>query len=677
MLYWYNAPECVVRAACHPSGEEVGDVQWSRSAKNKGAGGEQAEPPRQSQPFELPMLPDLDDPTLVRQQSPQRRITAAPNLAGTLGGDGLLSRATNSMPAVSAAPAAASAGKASLPPASASRAGSQPSHPSADDSGGTLPPRAPTLTARLRAIQPPDVARQAVSELGVLARELATLPVSLESTGLVRTHQASYFEAIRGYQGLARQAWQAVAEERLEQSGADPEYRQRAIIVARRITQLQQECRTAGENEDFKLAQRTSLLWRRRVALVSSGLRVWQDRLAPTPDPREMGRGLFLLRGYLGLATAGSLELLLLVMLQGAAVAALSFLSLGLVLLLLVALLYGTVASITGLSIGAFSVAVAWALLFLGTHGPAPLSLLLGASVFSITRSTRNEQPGSRIVAILLRVWWLVIGFLGLFAIIGGLVIGGAFVGVSGVLAQPDDLQQSIALAGGIVTYASVLPAAIALVSLALLGLPVLLLTIIRFSVDFAGGPSWVPLARRAGLELALMVHASVTAALIVGLWLGITALGWQQFAIVGLSLQELGNVSTALTPRGIILLVMLLLPYLLLIDLPFRIGMRRWRHAWLADLAGRRADVESHVRRLSVTDPRSGMQDTSEENLRAMQYDLVLIQFYRDKMEEAERTTGAPFSVRRMLVALVIAIVAALLLDVGATLLIHLLNLA
>ncbi len=664
------------------AGEEVAAVQWSRSAKNKGAGGDQAEPQRQSQQFELPKLPDLaradNDATLVRQQSSQRRVTAAPNLAGTLGGDGLLSRATNSMPAV-AASAVTPTGRASLPPASAPRSGSQPSQPSQPpaDAPGTLPPRAPTLTARLRAIQPPDVARQAVSELGVLGREIAILPASLESAGLVRTHQASYFEAIRGYQGLARQAWQAVAEERLEQSGADPEYRQRAIIVARRITQLQQECRAASGNEAFKLPQYTSFLWRRRVALVSSGLRVWQDRLAPTPDPREMGRGLFLLRGYLGLATAGSLELLLLVMLQGAAVAALSFLSVGLVLLLAFALLNGAIASITGLSIGTFALGVAWALLFLGTRGPAPLSLLLGASVFSITHSTRNEHLGSRVIAVLLRVWWLVIGFLGLFAIIGGLVIGGAFVGMSGALTQPADFQQGIFLAGSILTYASVLPAAVALVSLALLGLPVLVLAVIRFCIDFASSPSWVPMARRAGLELALMVQASATAALIVLLWLGINAVGWQKPDIVGLSLPELGNVSTALTPRGIILLLALMLPYLLLIDLPFRLGMRRWRRAWLADLAGRRADVESHVRRLSVTDPRSGMQDTSEENLRAMQYDLVLIQFYRDKMEEAERTTAAPFSIRRVLAALVIAVVTALLLDAGATLLTHLLNLA
>src|SRR5262249_17168571 len=48
--------------------------------------------------------------------------------------------------------------------------------------------REPTLTARARSVQAPDVARQAISELGVLARELATLPEQLEQRGLTRVY---------------------------------------------------------------------------------------------------------------------------------------------------------------------------------------------------------------------------------------------------------------------------------------------------------------------------------------------------------------------------------------------------------------------------------------------------------------------------------------------------------
>ena len=65
--------------------------------------------------------------------------------------------------------------------------------------------------------------------------------------------------------------------------------------------------------------------------------------------------------------------------------------------------------------------------------------------------------------------------------------------------------------------------------------------------------------------------------------------------------------------------------------------------------------------------DPRSGNQDTSEENLRAMQYDLVLLQFYQGKIDETERTGDAPFRLRALLVAFVVIALCALLLDAGA----------
>src|SRR5579884_3248501 len=205
--------------------------------------------------------------------------------------------------------------------------------------------REPTLTARIRAVQPPDVARQAISELGVIARELAALPDALEESGLARTHSAAYFSAVDDYQRLARLAWEAVAEERLEQSGADPEYRQRAILVARRIGQLQQECRAATQNDQFQLPRRRPAFWRRRIRLVRSGLRAFQERLTPTPDPLPMGRGLFLLRGSLGLAASGGLGLFLLDLLVGGTLTLLAIATLGLVLLLAGALAAGIAAA--------------------------------------------------------------------------------------------------------------------------------------------------------------------------------------------------------------------------------------------------------------------------------------------------------------------------------------------
>ncbi|HEV2404846.1 MAG TPA: hypothetical protein VGR88_05310, partial [Ktedonobacterales bacterium] len=146
-----------------------------------------------------------------------------------------------------------------------------------------------------------------------------------------------------------------------------------------------------------------------------------------------------------------------------------------------------------------------------------------------------------------------------------------------------------------------------------------------------------------------------------VGAWIASTGLGWQRSPWLDI---YAGNLHGVISARGVALLLALTLPYLALIAIPYMVGTSRWRRAWLSDLTARRADVESHVRRLSVSDPRSGAQDTSEENLRAMQYDLVLLQFYRDKIDEAHRTRRSPYRLSRALLTLLAAVAIAFLLD-------------
>ncbi len=546
-----------------------------------------------------------------------------------------------------------------------------PARASAPQSSAPLA-RTPTLTQQMRTMQPPDVARQAMSELGVLARELATLPELLEVSGLARTHRRGYFEATQAYLGLARQAWESVAEERLEQSGAEPEYRQRAIAVARRVGQMQQECRAASDNEHFPLPRKSPLLWSRRVALVGKGLRAWQARLAPTPDPREMGTGLFLLRGYLGLANAGTLDLLLLDLLTSGALVLLGLLGAGLLILLGGTLAGGSELPVAGVAGAALATALVWGLLLLlAVRGPVPLGVLLGAAVFSPGRTSRHGQPGAPFVAGLLRAWWLLTGIVGAVALLFGLGLGGALVGVREPFPPVADVAQGAALAGSLLTLTTLPAATASLGALVLLALPVLFVTMLRFAAEVAGSPSWVPGARRYALPPALTLLAPLTCLTLVGAWLGSDAAGWQQITFAGLAV---GGMRLALTLRSLLVLLALALPYLLLLDLPYRIGMLRWRRAWLGDLSARRADVESHVRRLSVSDPRSGAQDTSEENLRAMQYDLVLLQFYRDKIAEAEHTPSAPFTLAGSVIALAVAVVGAAALDSLGTALVGLL---
>jgi hypothetical protein len=198
----------------------------------------------------------------------------------------------------------------------------------------------------------------------------------------------------------------------------------------------------------------------------------------------------------------------------------------------------------------------------------------------------------------------------------------------------------------------------------------VFLVTCLRSAAEMAGSPSWVPPARCYAVQPALVVETILTSALVVTAWIITTLFGLENILLVTV---PVGTHNVTISLRSVVLVLALLLPYILLLDLPYRRGMKGWQRSWVGDLTTRRADVESHIRRLSVTDPRSGMQDTSEENLRAMQYDLVLLQFYQSKIEEAQRARYAPVSLGSVSVAFLIMLFAALLLDAGATLLVHL----
>ncbi|MGO8946213.1 MAG: hypothetical protein ACLQUY_00830 [Ktedonobacterales bacterium] len=539
--------------------------------------------------------------------------------------------------------------------------------------------RSPTLSQRIRALQPPDVARQALSELGVLAHELSNLSELLEAAGLARTHQNAYFEAANSYLGLAQKAWEAVAEERLEQTGAEPEYRQRAISVARRITHLQQEARAASANSSFTLSRRTPFYWRRRTRLIRDGLRVWQDGLSSPPNSTDLGHGLFLLRGFLGLAAAGSFCLGFLDFLVGATLTMLSLFGVGLVALLAAAVISGSILDLTRFSVAVLATVLVWVfVLLMAVNGPLKLGLLLGASVFSPTRTTRNSGTGSRVIAIALHVWWVAVGVVAAPALLGALVLGVLAVRGSVVVSSLGSVHHVLVLAGTALALGTASLVVVCVALLLLLAIPALVLTSLRAAADLAGSPGVVPVARYYAVQPALVVDAILTGALVIAVWVTTTILGLRNFVLFTIALPFGGPHSDTLSIslRSIALFIALVLPYLVLLDLPYRIGLRNWQRAWLADLTSRRADIESHIRRLSITDPRTGMQDTSEDNLRSMQYDLVLLQFYQGKIEEAQKVSSSPAPRQSRFLALVIVVIAALILDSGATWLVHLLPL-
>jgi len=555
-------------------------------------------------------------------------------------------------------PPAARGGPAPL--ALGSGSGSQPA--TAVAVAPAAPPREPTLTSQLRSVAPPDVARQATHELGVLSGALEVLPARLEESGLAHIHQRGYRGAALAYAGLAERAWEAVAEERLEQSGAEEDYRAHAIDIARQITRMQHESRLATENADFHLSRRRPLLWRRRVRLVRTGLATWMATVSTPADPLTMGQGLFQLRGYVGLANASAFELALFGALLAGVNAASFLLAVGLVLLQIPTILADKTSLAVALAIGALLVAVVWLVaLVLTVAGRAPLRLQLGATLYTPMLTVRNTQRGSPVLSSFLRAWSVLIMIGGVLGALGALGVSGWWL--SGQLATPpSDLVQASQLAGSSLVVLAAPAGGICLAALLLIGLPLLLIGQGRLTAELASIPSWVPAARRYALRPALSILGFLTGGLLIAVYAAATAggLGDRSHALVIV----VPLFDMMITWRTVLLLLAAVLPYLLLIELPYRLGLQRWQQRWLQNLTSRRAELESHMRRLSAADPRSGEQNASEENLRAMQYDLVLLQFYRNKIEETERTPTAPFALRHVLALLAVGIVLAITVD-------------
>jgi hypothetical protein len=515
-----------------------------------------------------------------------------------------------------------------------------------------------TLTAQVRSVQSPDVARQAMSELGVLARELDALPSALVEAGLARTHLRDYLEVVQDYLDLCRYAWEAVAEEQLEQVGAEAEYRRRAVAVARGVQRLRQACAQATGGGKTRPPRFLPLLWRRRVFLVRQGLGVWQQALDPAPNPLLMGRALFALQGYVGLASAGGMELALLDLLLSTTLALLGLLTLG-TLFLVVASMYGggSVTQTATFAIIAAFCAFGWLItLIFGVANPLPLGRMLGASVFVPARSACLGWRGSQWVALLLRVWWLAICGLALLLVPASLALGGVALSRLEPLGTPTTAFQALAIAGVTLYVTLVLPAIVAAIALLLLAIPFDAVTLARFAREMAGNVRWVPAARRYALRPALAVVIFVTMLLLAATWYVSTNLGWERTALLQV---DFAFIHLTMTWRGLAFMVVAALPYLLLLDLPYRIGTGRWRTQRLADLESRRLDLESQVRRLAT-------QPATEELLRAMQYDLVLLQFYRGQIDEARKTPTAPYRIEGRVLAVALSIVGALLLDSG-----------
>ncbi len=532
--------------------------------------------------------------------------------------------------------------------------------------------RPQTLTQQLRSVQPPDVARQAINELSVLAGELIALARELELSGLARIHASAYFAAARAYGELARRAWLSVAAERLEQDGASPDYRQRVVSLAREITRLRRESELAASNEAFPLPPRRPYLWRRRASSITRALGEWQNTLSAPADPQRMGQALFELRGALNSACAPAFPTTLLRFTTVAALWLTPLSGLAAALATLASILARRPLVAASFALITLLALMLWTILLLLTaRGRVTLSETLAGVCYSDTRSGCNGHTGSRLVEALMRAWWLLIGSVGALLTMSVVLASGYALYRFGLLAPlthglPGSQPALLALAAGLLG-ALVAPAAlVATATLVALALPALTVSALRFAAELASARRWAPGARRYALAPALATLSYLTGGLVALAWLLAGYLGLPQQALVNVFFAA-GTPPLVISERAPLVALALALPYLALIELPFRLGLRAWRRVWLRDLRSRRATIEAHVRRLSAPDPRTGAPDTSDETLRAMQYDLILLQFYAARIEEAERAPSSPLSLGATLAMLLLVVVGALLLDGGA----------
>ena len=534
----------------------------------------------------------------------------------------------------------------------------------------SLPPPA-TITQQMRAMEPPDVARQTLEEQKMLAHELLILPDELETSGLAKTHERSDIEAARAYADLADATWVALAEERLEQAGAEEVYRASAIAIARRVRRMHNESQLAANNTQFPLPRKRPLFWRRRVRMQREGLRDWQSALGAPSDIRALGTALARLRGATALTSASNFELLLWSLFPAAVGDMVMVLWLGFIVALIAVLAQGVITTVGALALAATATLVVRILLtLLVRRGSARLDYLYAVSVFSTLRSPRASTPGAGALALLLRAWGILVMLAALLGMVAGLGYSVWQIVQRGITI-PTQALDWMALVGDLIVRATILPALIGLAAVALLALPLLLLSAARFIGELGGNIGWMPAGRRYALAPTLHVLTFLAAGAVAGLAALAPLLGLRNVVLTRLSL---GPLTQPVTLQTLALFVVPLLLLLLGLDIPFRIGVARWRRHWLHELTARRAEIDAHVRRLSAIDPQTGTQDASEENLRAMQYDLVLLQFYTTRTDETRRVSGAPYGWLAGIGVVLLLVVVALLVDGLAQQLAHLL---
>jgi hypothetical protein len=499
-----------------------------------------------------------------------------------------------------------------------------------------------------------------------LADQLLVLFDELPSAGLIRSERRKLHQHVQTYLRLADGAWEALAEHQMEDLSSNPTFTAAVDALEQRLVLLHETCERARQDP----GARGGWLWRRRVRLYSRALLEWKRCLdsgpdTPTDDVSQCGRVLYRAHGRVGLAGINGMNHLLVLLLPLLGVLT----SLGLAGVL-GAINFTQHTPASYFVPPALAVLSALYILWFNFAGPAPLPLVLG---YAFERREAlyfaKAQRVPRVLAShlgplrsLLRAFLTSVGALFLPGLLGMLVLTvlfayAFFTNPTGPTTQdvPGAMTAAFSAAlGGLLPQQDPLLLTLALplfslLAIALIFLPFTLTVQIRLSLELLGHPAHGPEIRRSHLlpALQLLLFHTITVFLLVILATSVFQAG---------DIVILPDVLPILTVRALSYVGALILPYLVLIDLPFRRGIARWRAARLSELRSNRATVRQGV---NQTLPQVGNQ----AELWQLQEQVSWL-FFRAQEAEVKEVSSTPFSTEGRLLALALTIVTGFLLN-------------
>jgi hypothetical protein len=522
-----------------------------------------------------------------------------------------------------------------------------------------------TLPGAARAAQVIQAQADMQETMTTLADQLLVLFDEIPTAGLIRQNRRPMHQYVQTYFRMADGVWEALATDKLDELTSNPGYTIIADALEQKLLSIHDDCQQADQHPQA----RGSRLWRRRVRLYSRSLLEWKRCLdtgvtGKLPDPTACGRTLYRAHSRIGLAGINGFDYLLITGLP----------LLGMLTSLLLAVLFGVMNVLMPVGLPRSLVPTILAglstifILWFSAGGSSTLPLIAGytltqrqSMLFTRTlRASVNAKTSLGLRRIVLRVLLTTFGLLLAAALAAVLVITGLVAAV--FFTEPHTGSQDIGSYLANIAQANLgqnfqidpmfttlLFPIIGLLLTALFFLPFTLSVQASLVRALLGHPTRSPETRRSALQPALEVLSFhiTTLLFIVILANSIANLGADTLLPAGWPL---------VSARLLVYIAALLVPYLLLVYVPFREGITRWQNAMLHELALRRNEI---AQRLSRVQPQSNEQ----ADLRTIQ-EYLTWQYYRTQETEVKETSSAPFSFERSTLVVILAILGAIALE-------------